>query len=225
MFYAQHDIFDKTDRQTFSRFSICRFVCAMDEYTKDIVRLRDYNLPNEQEIQATVVQAARATSAATTFFEPVNIGSRRFSDGALGANNPSEQVEEEASDIWCADTGDLKPLVKCFVSIGTGKQSVEAVEKNLFKFLGKTLVAIATETEKTEKAFIARWRKHYDEDRYFRFNVEQGLQAVDLEEFKKRGLIEAATLSYLNHITQKFRVRDCVENLKKKNCMYIESFA
>jgi hypothetical protein len=29
-------------------------------------------------------------------------------------------VEEEASNIWCSDSRELKPLVKCFISIGTG---------------------------------------------------------------------------------------------------------
>ncbi|RAO68141.1 uncharacterized protein BHQ10_004153 [Talaromyces amestolkiae] len=166
------------------------FVCTIDEYSKDIVRLRSYTVSGEPEIRATIVQAARATSAATTFFEPVQIGNH---------------------------TADLKPLVKCFISIGTGKQATEAMEKNLFKFLGKTVVSIATETENTEKAFIARWRKHFDEDRYFRFNVEQGLQGIGLAEYQQAGAIESATLSYLTNIQQRFRVRDCVENLKKKN--------
>lgn len=197
----------------------------IDEYNKDIVRLRDYTLPEEPQIRATVVQAARATSAATTFFEPVKIGNRIFSDGALGANNPCEQVEEEAADIWCAETADLKPLVKCFISIGTGKPATAGIEKNIFRFLGKTVVGIATETENTEKAFIARWRKHYDEDRYFRFNVEQGLQGIGLAEYQQKGAIETATSSYLTNIAQKFRVRDCVANLKKKKSVYIESFA
>lgn len=200
-------------------------MCTIDEYSKDIVRLRSYTVSGEPEIRATIVQAARATSAATTFFEPVQIGNRTFSDGALGANNPCEQVEEEAADIWCADTADLKPLVKCFISIGTGKQATEAMEKNLFKFLGKTVVSIATETENTEKAFIARWRKHFDEDRYFRFNVEQGLQGIGLAEYQQAGAIESATLSYLTNIQQRFRVRDCVENLKKKNCAFVENFS
>jgi predicted acylesterase/phospholipase RssA len=54
---------------------------------------------NKPGIPATICQAARATSAATTFFEPASIGARRFADGALGANNPVDEVEDEASDI------------------------------------------------------------------------------------------------------------------------------
>lgn len=60
---------------------------------KDIVRLRSYGIPENQEMPATIIEAARAISAATSFFEPVSIGARRFADGALGANNPVDEVE------------------------------------------------------------------------------------------------------------------------------------
>ncbi|GMG01878.1 unnamed protein product [Aspergillus oryzae] len=192
------------------------FVCTTSHETKDIVRLRDYNVPSKDNISATICQAALATSAATTFFDPVYIGKRKFVDGALGSNNPVDEVEGEAADIWCPGTGDLKPLVKCFVSIGTGDPGIAAIEDKALKFLSETLVNIATETGRTEKKFIARWAKHYDEKRYFRFNVEQGLQGVGLEEYREQGKIEAATHRYLDHQAQEFRVRDCVQNLKLK---------
>ena len=133
-------------------------------------------------------------------------------------------MEGEASNIWCSETADLKPLVKCFISIGTGHPGTKAVEGNLLKFLSKTLVNIVTETENTEKKFIAKWRQHFDEKRYFRLNVEQGLQRVGLAEYEEEGAIEAATENYLNHQAQKFRVRDCVLNLRQKQSVYNETF-
>ena len=201
------------------------FVCTADRYTKDIVRLRSYSLPHEGNVGTTICQAGLATSAATTFFDPVSIGDRSFADGGLGANNPVEEVEGEASNIWCPDTGDLKPLVKCFVSIGTGNPGKKPFENSIIKFLGSTVVQIATETENTEKKFIARWAQHLDEKRYFRFNVEQGLQGIGLEEYKKKGEMEAATESYLTHTAQKFRVRDCIQNMRLKQSVYLEDFA
>jgi hypothetical protein len=150
---------------------------------------------------------------------------RQFVDGALGANNPVDEVEGEAANIWSPGVGDLKPLVKCFVSIGTGHPGKKALEDNIVKFLSKSLVGIATETEETERKFIARWAKHYDEKRFFRFNVDQGLQDVGLAEYKEQGKMEAVTDEYLRHQAQKFRVRDCVENLQLKQSVYIEDFA
>lgn len=155
----------------------------------------------------------------------MSIGARKFVDGALGSNNPVDEVEGEASNIWCPETGDLKPLVKCFVSIGTGNPGKKAIEDGTVRFLSKTLVGIATETEKTADRFIARWRQHFDERRYFRFNVHQGLQGIGLAEYKEQGPIEAATYEYLSHQEQRSRMRDCVLNLTQKQSVYIENFA
>lgn len=95
----------------------------------------------------------------------------------------------------------------------------------MFKFLSKTLVRITTETEETAARFIARWRQHYDQRRYFRFNVDQGLQDVGLAEYKEKGTIEAATYAYLEHQAQSFQIRDCVGNLRSKQSVYIEDFS
>lgn len=151
----------------------------------------------------------------------MRIGVRTFVDGALKANNPVEEVEEEAADIWCSDSRDLQPLVKCFVSIGTGNPGKRAIEDNMLKFMSKTLVKLATETEQTEARMIARWSRLSNEKRYFRLNVEQGLQEVGLAEYKEQGLIEAATEEYLGHPQQNTRVKDCVMNLKEKQSVYI----
>ncbi|KAH0551380.1 hypothetical protein GP486_007405, partial [Trichoglossum hirsutum] len=195
----------------------CRtFVCAVAKETAGITRLKSYTLPDERDIAATICEAALATSAATGFFDAVSIGARQFVDGAIGANNPADEVEGEAANIWCPETGDLKPLVKCFVSVGTGSPGKKAIEDDVLRFLSKTLVRITTETEDTERKFVARWAKHFDEKRYFRFNVDQGLQEVGLAEYKEQGRIEATTDEFLRHQAQKFRVRDCVQNLRQK---------
>ena len=139
-----------------------------------------------------------------------------FADGGLGANNPVDEVEGEAANIWCSESGDVKPLVKCFLSIGTGNPGIKAIEERLDKFLSQTMVNIATETEETERRFIANWREHYNNNRYFRFNVDQGLQSIGLDEYKQQGAINSATERYLVNQAQKNRVRDCIKNLELK---------
>lgn len=120
----------------------------------------------------------------------------------------------------------MKPLVKCFISIGTGNPGKKEIKDDkILKFFIKTLVGISTETEQTERKFIARWAKQVEESRFFRFNVEQGLQGIDLAEYSAQGLIEAATDEYIRHQNQRVRVRDCVLNLKQKECVYIEDFS
>lgn len=93
------------------------------------------------------------------------------------------------------------------------------------KFLSGTLADLATQTENTEKTFVGDWRQHFDQKRYFRFNVDQGLQNVGLAEYQEQGAIEAATYGYLDHQGQEFRVRDCIQNLKLKQSVYIENFS
>lgn len=203
----------------------CRvFVCTTAKDTLQVTRLRTYTVTHEDTLQTTICHAALATAAATRFFEPVTIENRQFVDGAFGANNPIEEVEQEAADIWCPVSRDLKPLVKCILSVGTGDPGQKPLDDNIFQFMTKTLVRMATKPEGTERRFIARWTKEFAERRYFRFNVEYGLQDVRLNEYNKRSLMESATYDYLRHASQRSRIRDCVLNLAGKEGMLIDLY-
>jgi hypothetical protein len=48
-----------------------------------------------------ICEAARATSAASTLFDPIAIGPRgeTFVDGALGFNNPIRLLDRESRDL------------------------------------------------------------------------------------------------------------------------------
>jgi predicted acylesterase/phospholipase RssA len=194
-----------------------RFVCAQRKETGTIVPLRSYCCKGEDPETATIWQAALATSAATSFFDSVKIGDCTFIDGAMGANNPARELEHEADQIWCEVTGKLEPLVKCFISLGTGNGGINPMTDKAWKFLTKSLTAVATDTRATAQDVAIRWKDHQN-TRYFRFNVEQGLQKVGLEEYKRIDLLEAATKDYLNHADTRPRVRSCVENLRTKKC-------
>ncbi|KAF2741815.1 FabD/lysophospholipase-like protein [Sporormia fimetaria CBS 119925] len=196
------------------------FVCTTSYETKGIKRLRRYTLPDEVNISCTIIEAALATSTATSFFDVAKIGNRKFVDGALGANNPIVEVEDEAAEIWSSEHGEIQRQVKCCISVGSGDPGTKAINDQLLGFLSETLKDIAVETERTVTMFISRWRHHFDKNRYFRFNVQQGLQDVGLAEHKEQGLIEAVTEDYLTHQEQKARMRQCVLNLKQRRCVY-----
>lgn len=170
----------------------------------------------------TILQAARATSAATTYFPPVKIGTREYVDGALGANNPVAEVELEASSIWCEKGPDLKPLVKCFISIGTGIPETKGTKGKALMSTVKMLVKIITETEETAEKFMTKWIYYYRAKRYFRFNVDQGLQDIQLAEYKRKGDMENASRKYLRRPDVKVQTQDCVENLRLKYGMYTQ---
>ncbi|KAF4616252.1 hypothetical protein G7Y89_g15154 [Cudoniella acicularis] len=196
-------------------------VCAKAFELTTTVLLRSYDADDAlNNIPATICEAVRATSAATSFFDPVTIGprGRKFVDGALGANNPVEQLWNEAQAIWCRDKEvELTALLKCFVSIGTGNPGRKAVAEGSLKFFSETLVRIATQTEDIAKIFVERHRRLYESRRYFRFNVQQGLQGVGLEEYKAAALIDAATAEYMDGQEIKSAAQECAVNLKHKH--------
>lgn len=162
------------------------------------VCLTSYRSPrsdNGDLLDATTIwQACRATSAATTFFDPIAIGpfGEEFVDGALGANNPVQELWNQAQDIW----GDqLRVGLKCLVSIGTGVPALRPVSDDLG--LWRTLQDLAMETEKTAQQFHRHKSYLDDEGRYYRFNVDRGLEGIGLEELKKKKEIVAATRLYV----------------------------
>ncbi|KAI1387387.1 uncharacterized protein F4822DRAFT_406280 [Hypoxylon trugodes] len=171
------------------------FVCAMRAEITKPVRLRSYETPTTvQEVDCTIVEAARATSAASSFFKPIVIDGQTFTDGATGYNNPVEEVFDEVNQIW---PGGNRPI-GLFLSIGTGTPALRSFGKNL-KSLIETLAKIATETEDTAKRFQEAMRERGLSKAYFRFNA-QGLERVGLEDHKSFGLIIAATNNYLNEV-------------------------
>lgn len=101
-------------------------------------------------------QAARATSAAPTFFKPMSIDRPRppitYVDGGMGHNNPSEVALDEARRIWpsCTQFG--------LVSIGTGRTKANPIlftesgetnpslQKSLFDDIKSYIPAAVTDT-------------------------------------------------------------------------------
>jgi predicted acylesterase/phospholipase RssA len=85
------------------------------------ILFRSYSTEENNANECTIWQAARATSAAPSFFDPIHIEIPApggwYVDGGFRHNNPSQLALEEARRIW--------PRVKrfCIVSIGTGRQS------------------------------------------------------------------------------------------------------
>jgi hypothetical protein len=193
------------------------FVCTRFQKTNTTTRLRSYRIPSGSVFAPTILEAALATTAAPTYFSTTSIDGSGFVDGALGANNPVLNVEEEAADLWCEATGDLKPLVKAFISIGTGRPGIRSVSDKGLRHLVETLQREATETEGTNQLWESRWREGMAA-RCFRFNVAHGLDKVSLAEFEQRDLLRTATLAYLGERATKGVVSACVENLRKKEC-------
>ena len=165
----------------------------------------------------TIWEACRATSAASTFFDPIAIGPYReeFVDGATGANNPIWEVWNQAQLMW--GPRPLEGRIKCLVSIGTGVPSLKPFRDDVLH-IGETLVSIATETEQTAERFCQDKSHLEDSGHYYRFNVNRGLEEIGLEESKKRKEIAAATRRYIGSQAVFKQMQACVDNMTGREC-------
>lgn len=76
-------------------------------------------------LSARIWEAARATSAAPTFFQPITINGVKYGDGGTGWNNPTAEALAEAYHIWPSR------LIGCLLSLGTGlEEAIQLSEGN-----------------------------------------------------------------------------------------------
>ncbi|TVY60674.1 Calcium-independent phospholipase A2-gamma [Lachnellula suecica] len=165
-------------------------------------------------------EAARATSAATTFFDDIKIGGEGFVDGATGQNSPIATMWTEAGDIFKqkgAAGWRLEDHVQCFVSIGTGVPSLQAFGESLLD-VAKTIASIATDSMTAAEDFQRHHSNMVSGNRFFRFNVQRGLETVGLEEAKKQDEIKAATRKYIQEEVTFNHLERCAENLQEREC-------
>jgi patatin-like phospholipase/acyl hydrolase len=141
-------------------------------------------------------EAARATSAAPTFFKRIEIGrGQPFIDGGMGQNNPSRVLLDEANTLFKA-----RPI-GCLVSIGTGQAKIISIKKPGFlqQVLStdviEALKAISTDCEATHEAMQRLFANL--SNTYFRLNVEQGMQAIGFSEWENLANVEAHTTQYM----------------------------
>jgi len=170
----------------------------MNAYNMDAnvpVLFRSYE-SHQPHSNCKIWQAARATSAAPTFFKHIEIGrAQPYIDGGLGRNNPSRVVLDEAKALFGARH------IGCLVSVGTGHvETISIKESRGFRYLvpidlSDTLKAITTDCEATHEAMLGLFAKL--PTTYFRLNVEHGMQGIKLSEWERLGNVEAHTAQYM----------------------------
>lgn len=177
--------------------------------------MRSYSTDAVDAFPAQIWEAARATSAAPTFFEPIVINGVKYGDGGTGWNNPTAEAIAEAHNIWPGRA------IGCLLSIGTGLEAAiqlgdgteeitEGFVRSLFqRFLprssfrvdvAKYCVASLTSCEKTHQEVSRRFADRVVPNvNYFRLNVPQGMSRIGFEEWKKLGDIVALTEDYMDY--------------------------
>ncbi|TLD38810.1 FabD/lysophospholipase-like protein [Venturia nashicola] len=129
-------------------------------------------------------EAARATTAAPLYFDPIKIGNRKFGDGGFGNNNPAEEMMAEVSSMNGSDMSSIALLV----SVGTGEIPISRLEDGILqKYIAYFNAArkLASDAESAHMRLIG-WQRNAGLP-YHRFNVPlgTGLEKIKLDEWKK----------------------------------------
>jgi hypothetical protein len=200
---------------------ICRtFVLASrpEGLGKSAVRMRTYATDDNDPFQAQIWQAARATSAAPTYFLPIEINGIKYGDGRIGWDNPTMEAINEANYVWPG-----RPI-GCVVSVGTGLEdaiqlvteskapSISGVLGQLFRSLtprqafelavAQYCVSCVTSCERTHGQVASNLARFGIDGpwQYVRLNVPQGMAKIGLQEWKKFYMIAALTEDYMEDI-------------------------
>jgi hypothetical protein len=167
-------------------------------------------------------QAARATTAASSFFKPQKLGSgptaQDYIDAAIGVNNPVEYLLKEAVDEF----GSGRRL-GCVVSIGTGTRDVRLGRAmtgvrnwihapTYYVHLLKTLKNTATDGEETHRRLQSRLLLF--PGAYYRFNVPGVAEQVGLDQYKKISNLKILTARHLGKEEVVKQVRQVAVGLK-----------
>ncbi|THZ56907.1 ankyrin [Aureobasidium pullulans] len=195
------------------------FVCCTSGETSQTSLLRSwYTSRGDPDLYRTVRiwEAARATSAASSFFDSISIGDpqQRFLDGGTGANNPVQHVWDEAADLLTSEES-LSENVGCLISLGTGQPGYKPFEDTILG-IGKTLLSIATETEASADKFHRAQSRLFEKKLCFRFNVPRGLGDIGLAETEQIATIKSMTADHLQSEAVQSVLRTCVERLRQR---------
>lgn len=187
----------------------CRFVVATHQDSGDRAIFSNYPRLLEQQSgwvdQVTVCEAALASTAALSFFDPMPIShggiSHKFLDGAFVANNPVNILWNEAQREFVAGTP-LSDRIRILLSIGTGKMSpaTTAISTKVTKILD-VLKRLATETDGTAETFHETNMDLALKGAYMRFNPPY-MDDIGLDDALKKDLISSRSMTYGKNMDQ-----------------------
>ena len=201
------------------------FVCAYESKALggSPVLLRTYRT-GSAPVSCAIWEAARATSAAPTFFPPIKFGSQSggdFIDAGVGCNNPTKILVKEAKSYYRMKSYKATQPT-CLVSIGTGQKDLIQLRKaaSMFWFKDRSGLSIApvlgeivTDCENTHDEVLLSYLEDNTRDLYYRFNVPQGMQQIMLDEWAKKDDVKTYTDKYLRLNQTEQELLDCVKRL------------
>ncbi|KAI0842839.1 FabD/lysophospholipase-like protein [Hypoxylon sp. FL0890] len=164
-------------------------------------------------------EAARATTAAPSFFPPMVLSrgkrTRTFIDGAMGCNNPVYELIDEATALYGTDC-----ILGCLVSLGTGFAGplTIGVRKGIRQKLDLLLNVkkMATDTENSHNMLRRQIRAELDT--YFRFQLPSGAEKIGLHKYRKLDKLSQLMQAYIEQQSDEIDkvVQILVRNVKPR---------
>ena len=156
----------------------------------------------------SIVEVARATTAAPTFFKSIRLLGHSYVDGAVCANNPAKLALEEISHVF------EEPLL--LVSIGTGRPHNKACQypEGLYgklKFFLDPSKKLSADSEDMHKELQDLFANN-PRASYYRFNVDTSLADVKLDEWKMGTSTSPGTFDTILQHTKAYLSKEEVRN-------------
>ena len=189
----------------------CRtFVCSLRQDGTTAV-MRSYETKSNEPLfdVCKIWEAARATSVAATFCDPISIGpfQQKFVDGSFRHNNPIYLADIESKELWPESD-------RMIISLGTGVALCNDLTKDI-KSAAIALAQILTDTEEKNRIFRAMHTDMVENGRLFRFNVERGMGSVGLEDYKAIGRVASFTDLYLQNPDVVLSIKKCAKIMQE----------
>ena len=153
------------------------------------------------------------------FFKAVTFkaGGEIWRDGGLRRNNPINVALAQLG----FETEWKDKRIGCVLSLGTGAPKINEISDNLAKFL-KGSVDMMTSSEDIADAFAISkdGQDLAKSQRYFRFSVAQGMEVLQMDEYKETERMKSLTDLYLSKIGNGTEVDQCAKSLllPDQNC-------
>ncbi|PSK46105.1 hypothetical protein B9Z65_5073 [Elsinoe australis] len=143
----------------------------------------------------------------------IGIAKRTFVDGSAGANNPVHKLREEMQDLMGYDHR-LEDNLNCLVSLGAGIKSLKPFDQTSGA-LSNTLMAIATETERSAQQFQRSKANLFRESLCYRFSAPS-VGDLGMNRPEDRGVIEQMTDRYVEDKSTWSQLQQCAATMSRR---------
>ncbi|CAE6507713.1 unnamed protein product [Rhizoctonia solani] len=155
-----------------------------------------------------------ATMAHPRLFESIDITENSvkhsFIGGVLGCSNPLAHVLTEVRDLYRGRH------VSCILSIGAGRANIINIPNSgCPRSLGQALQNMVTDSERVAEEMERRFQDTTGV--YFRFNVDQGVQDITADDWKKEANVAAHTRAYTRGSSVNRAMGEAVKAIHSRN--------